>query len=178
MKSVAVAMALCTLISSASAADQTCKAKAIKQKLAGEALLNFVKQCETDAMVACANKTAGKPDSDTLMDACVAMRLEWGLGGASRIIAVRTLIARAVLDVRFAGPDFVDGNSQWLKVKPIDLVIHRTDPFWCWRGCRLGLVCRVARASGCAHRVEPGWCGRCLSRCLCPRAAVRRAGHH
>ena len=63
MKSLAVAMALCTLISSVSAADQTCKAKAIKQKLAGEALLNFVKQCETDAMVACANKTAGKPDS-------------------------------------------------------------------------------------------------------------------
>lgn len=49
MKSLAIAMALCTLISSASAADQTCKAKAIKQKLAGETLLNFVKQCETDA---------------------------------------------------------------------------------------------------------------------------------
>jgi hypothetical protein len=40
--------------------------------------------------------------------------LEWGLGGASHIIAVRTLIALAVLDVRFAGPDFADGNSQWL----------------------------------------------------------------
>src|SRR3546814_12216154 len=63
---LAIAMALCTLISSASAADQTCKAKAIKQKLAGEALLNFVKQCETDALMACANKTAGRPD---LMDA-------------------------------------------------------------------------------------------------------------
>ena len=62
MKSLAIAMALCTLISSASAADQTCKAKAIKQKLADEALLNFVKQCETDALMACANKTAGKPD--------------------------------------------------------------------------------------------------------------------
>ena len=42
------------------------------------------------------------------------VRLEWGLGGASHIIAVRTLIALAVLDVRFAGPDFADGNSQWL----------------------------------------------------------------
>jgi len=40
--------------------------------------------------------------------------LEWGLGGANHIIAVRTLIARAVLDVRFAGPDFADGNRQWL----------------------------------------------------------------
>ena len=42
------------------------------------------------------------------------MRLEWGLGGANHIIAVRTLIVRAVLDVRFAGLDFADGNSQWL----------------------------------------------------------------
>ena len=110
MKSLAVAMAFCTLISCASAADQTCKAKAIKQKLAGETLLNFVKQCETDAMVACANRTAGKPDSDTLMDHVWRMRLAWGLGGASHIIAVRMLIALAVLDVRFAGPDFADGN--------------------------------------------------------------------
>jgi hypothetical protein len=38
------------------------------------------------------------------------MRLEWGLGGANHIIAVRTLIVPAVLDVRFAGPDFVDGK--------------------------------------------------------------------
>ena len=98
MKSLAIAMALCTLISSASAADQTCKAKAIKQKLAGEALLNFVKQCETDALMACANKTAGKPDSvDTLMDACVANALGVGLGGANHVIAVEPLIVRAVL---------------------------------------------------------------------------------
>jgi hypothetical protein len=107
-------MALCTLISSASAADQTCKAKAIKQKLAGEALLNFVKQCETDALMACANKTAGKPDSvDTLMDACVANAL--GVGPRwCHIIAVRTLIALVVLVVMFAGPDFAGGNGQWL----------------------------------------------------------------
>jgi hypothetical protein len=39
------------------------------------------------------------------------MRLEWGLGGASHIIAVRMLIAPAVLDVRFAGPDFADGKG-------------------------------------------------------------------
>ena len=84
MKSLAVAMAFCTLISCASAADQTCKATAIKH--------------------------AGKPDSDTLMDHVWRMRLAWGLGGASHIIAVRMLIALAVLDVRFAGPDFADGN--------------------------------------------------------------------
>jgi hypothetical protein len=116
MKSLAVAMALCTLISSASAADQTCKAKAIKQKLAGEALLNFVKQCETDAMVACANKTAGKPDSDTLMDACVANALGVGPRWCEPHYCSTKLIALAVLDVRFAGPDFADGNSQWLRL--------------------------------------------------------------
>ena len=33
-----------------------------------------------------------------------------GLGGANRIITVRTLIVRPVLDVRLAGPDFVDGK--------------------------------------------------------------------
>ena len=38
------------------------------------------------------------------------MRLGWALGGANRIIAVRTLIAPAVLDVRFAGRGFADGN--------------------------------------------------------------------
>ena len=63
MKSLAVAMALCTLISSASAADQTCKAKAIKQKLAGEALLNFVKQCEIDAMRMDEKSPKGLPKS-------------------------------------------------------------------------------------------------------------------
>lgn len=106
MKSLAIAMALCTLISNASVADQTCKAKAIKQKLAGETLLNFVKQCETDALMACARL----PASLNSWTRVWRMRLEWGLGGANHIIAVRTLIVRAVLDVRFAGPDFADGN--------------------------------------------------------------------
>ena len=112
MKSLAIAMALCTLISSASAADQTCKAKAIKQKLAGEALLNFVKQCETDAMMACATRLPASLTATPSWTRVWRMRLEWGLGGANHIIAVRTLIVRAVLDVRFAGPDFADGNSQ------------------------------------------------------------------
>jgi hypothetical protein len=33
----------------------SCKAKAVQQKLSGKALLNFVKQCEFDALAACAN---------------------------------------------------------------------------------------------------------------------------
>ena len=70
MKRLALALVLCALVIGENAgADQTCKAKATQQKLAGDVLLNFVKQCETDALMACANKTAGKPD---LMDACVA----------------------------------------------------------------------------------------------------------
>jgi hypothetical protein len=70
MKRLALALVLCGLvISGTAAADQTCKAKATRQKLAGEALISFVKNCETDALMACANQTAGKPD---LMDTCVA----------------------------------------------------------------------------------------------------------
>jgi hypothetical protein len=54
MKPLAFALVLCGLvISGTSAADQTCKAKATKQKLIGEALVNFVKQCETDAYMDC-----------------------------------------------------------------------------------------------------------------------------
>src|SRR5262245_43553732 len=53
-----------------------------------------------------------------------------------------------------------------------------THPCWCCFCGGLGLVCRVAGASGCAHRVEPGWCGRCLSCSLCPCTAVRRTGRH
>ena len=72
MKPLTHILALCALVASGSAgADQTCKAKAIQQKLAGEALISFVKQCESDALMACADQTAGKPDSD-LMDTCVA----------------------------------------------------------------------------------------------------------
>jgi hypothetical protein len=40
------------VISSTAAADQTCKAKATEQRLAGSALLSFVKQCEVQAQMA------------------------------------------------------------------------------------------------------------------------------
>jgi len=43
------------VISSTAAAGQTCKAKAIEQKLAGPALFSFVKRCEVDAQMACAD---------------------------------------------------------------------------------------------------------------------------
>jgi hypothetical protein len=79
MKSLAVAIALCALAASGNAgADQTCKAKAVQQKLTGEALLNFVKQCEFDALAACANLAAGKPDSDSFMDVCTAKAMGVG----------------------------------------------------------------------------------------------------
>ena len=78
MKSLALTLGFCVLVASGSAsADQSCKARAIKQKLAGEALVSFVKQCELDALIACANQTAGKPDGD-LMNACAAKALGVG----------------------------------------------------------------------------------------------------
>jgi hypothetical protein len=72
MRPLTLALLLCGLVvGGTSAADQTCKAKATKQKLTGEALVSFVKQCETDALLACGNQAAGKPDSDAFMDDCV-----------------------------------------------------------------------------------------------------------
>ena len=79
MKPLASALGLCSLVASGSAgADQTCKIKAAQQKLAGEALVSFVKQCESDALMVCANLAAGKPDSDAFMDACAVKALGAG----------------------------------------------------------------------------------------------------
>ena len=64
------------LVCGSAGAVQTCKSKATQQKLTGEALLNFVKQCELDVLVACANKTAGKPEEQ--MNSCVAKALGVG----------------------------------------------------------------------------------------------------
>jgi hypothetical protein len=66
----------CMVFAAVSAsADQTCKSRAIQQKLAGDALLSFVKQCEFDTLVACTNQTAKKPNSDLLMESCVVKAL-------------------------------------------------------------------------------------------------------
>jgi len=67
-------LAFFALVASGSAeAVQTCKSKATQQQLTGEALVNFVKQCELDALVACANETAGK--SEEQMNSCVVRAL-------------------------------------------------------------------------------------------------------
>ena len=75
MKALALALAFCTLaISGNAGADQTCKAKAIQQNLAGEALIGFVKQCESDAYMACAevaHKMLAEPTSERFIRACV-----------------------------------------------------------------------------------------------------------
>jgi hypothetical protein len=76
MKLITLIIRSCLLITSASAsASLTCKSKAIQQKLVGDALLTFVKQCEFDALVACTNQTAKKPNSDLLMESCVVKAL-------------------------------------------------------------------------------------------------------
>ena len=61
MKRLTLALVLGGLVISGTAtADQTCKAKATRQKLAGEALIRFVKNCETDANMACAEQAVSK----------------------------------------------------------------------------------------------------------------------
>jgi hypothetical protein len=53
MRPLALALVLCGLVIDGTAAsDQTCKAKATRQTLSGEALLKFVKKCETEALLA------------------------------------------------------------------------------------------------------------------------------
>ena len=73
---------LCGLvISSTAAADQTCKAIAIEQRLAGAALLSFVKQCEVQAQMACAeaaHKMLAEPASDEFIHTCVAKAIGAG----------------------------------------------------------------------------------------------------
>jgi hypothetical protein len=76
MKRLALTLILCGLvIGETAAANLTCKAKATKQKLAGEALISFVKQCETDVHMACAEQAMGKmlegPASDRFIEKCV-----------------------------------------------------------------------------------------------------------
>jgi hypothetical protein len=80
MKPLAPAIILCGLIlSGTSAADQTCKTKATKEKLTGGALVSFVKQCETDAYLACVQAADDKKlvfqASDNFVDSCVVKAL-------------------------------------------------------------------------------------------------------
>jgi len=74
-----LAFALCGLVLSGSAgADQTCKAKANQRKLAGQALVNFVQQCEFEVLKACQDKTAHQPDNDRLMQECAVKAMGMG----------------------------------------------------------------------------------------------------
>ena len=83
----------------------------MQQKLTGAALLNFVKQCEFDALAACANLAAGKPDSDSFMDVCTAKAMEWGRAGATHIGARRPPIAQAGRDAVCAGLVFAESDD-------------------------------------------------------------------
>ena len=76
MKRLALALVLYgVVINGTFAADQTCKAKAIRQKLAGEALVRFVKQCETDVYMECVKQADDKhlagPAADPFINTCV-----------------------------------------------------------------------------------------------------------
>jgi hypothetical protein len=77
-KHLALILVLCGLV----IGHQTYKAKATKQKLTGEALVNFVKQCETDAYMDCVQQAEDRKlvgtASDSFMDSCVAKALGAG----------------------------------------------------------------------------------------------------
>ena len=69
------------IISSTAAADQTCKAKATEQRLAGAALFSFVKRCEVDAQMACAeavHKMLAEPASGDFIHTCVVKAIWTG----------------------------------------------------------------------------------------------------
>ncbi|MGA8435914.1 MAG: hypothetical protein WB713_14215, partial [Methyloceanibacter sp.] len=78
----ALIFVLCGLvISSTAAADQTCKAKATEQGLAGAALFSFVKRCEVEAQMACAaaaHKMLAEPASESFIHTCVAKAIGAG----------------------------------------------------------------------------------------------------
>jgi hypothetical protein len=82
MQPLAPIFVLCGLIiSSTAAAGQTCKAKATEQRLAGAALFSFVKRCEVDAQMACAeaaHKMLAEPASDDFIHTCVAKAIGAG----------------------------------------------------------------------------------------------------
>jgi hypothetical protein len=82
MQPLALIFVLCGLIiSGTAAADQTCKAKATEQRLAGAALFNFVKRCEIDAQMACAeaaHKMLAEPASDRFIHTCAAKAIGAG----------------------------------------------------------------------------------------------------
>ena len=79
---LALMFVLCGLvIGSTAPAEQTCKAKATEQRLAGAALLSFVKQCEVHAQMACAeaaHKMLAEPASQEFIHTCVAKAIGAG----------------------------------------------------------------------------------------------------
>ena len=112
MKSLAFALCVCALVASGSvSAGQTCKAKANQQKLVGEAFVSFVKQCESDVLMVCANLAAGKPDSDAFMDACAVKALGVGPRWCNPHHCKTSSDCVAVRGVVFAGRDFAETKS-------------------------------------------------------------------
>jgi hypothetical protein len=111
------------VISETAAADQTCKAKATKQKLAGEALISFVKKCESDAYLTCAEQAVRKklagPASDSFIDKCATKAMGRDLGGAYPTIVRTIQIARAATGVVFAGRDSAASKSADSKTPPL-----------------------------------------------------------
>jgi hypothetical protein len=107
MQPLAPIFVVCALlISSTAAADQTCKAKATEQRLAGAALFSFVKRCEVEAQMACAeaaHKMLAEPARKASSIRASRKQLGEGLDGACHTIVATTPTVLVVLVVRFAG---------------------------------------------------------------------------
>jgi hypothetical protein len=103
------------LISSTAAAGQTCKAKAAEQRLAGAALFSFVKRCEVEAQMACAeaaHKMLAEPASEDFIHRCVASAIGAGPRCACHTIVAITPTARMALAVTFAGLASADNKGR------------------------------------------------------------------
>lgn len=53
MKAITLAVAICIFSAAAHAQSPTCKSQVSEKKLAGAALRNFMKRCESDARKSC-----------------------------------------------------------------------------------------------------------------------------
>src|SRR5215813_9737717 len=126
MRPLAFIFVLCGLIITTAAADQTCKAKATEQRLAGEALFSFVKRCEVDAQMACMEAAhKGWPNQLVRNSSIRASRKPSGQGldGACHTIVATTQTARMALVVTFAGLASADN-----RVAEPDALIHSWHP--------------------------------------------------
>ena len=158
MKRLALTLVLFGLvISGTAAADPTCKAKAIKQKLVGEALISFVKKCETDAYLACAERATREkltgPASDRFIDTCATKAMGTGLMVRTTLLSeqfrlhgrrrVRCLLGRPLRKVSWPRPKPDSHSVSHLPSKLGSFAIFAGDPSRLILSQQICHLCRV-----------------------------------